>query len=91
MSGISQDLIAHHFDRAVAAQRASWSMAEGESRKLDLVNHVLRVILQLRRLEGYVDEFEALAMTDLGFVEGENADGLVESVRTVLAREVATG
>lgn len=48
------------FRAGVLPRREDWSLASGKSRKLDLVNHVLRVILQLGLVREYVDEFEAL-------------------------------
>jgi hypothetical protein len=49
------------FQGALVPARDKWSLVPHEKRKLDLVNHVLRVILQLDLVEEYDDEFEALA------------------------------
>jgi Prenyltransferase and squalene oxidase repeat len=49
------------FDQGLLPTREKWSLLSGEKRSLDLVNHVLRVALQLGRLEEFVPEFEALA------------------------------
>lgn len=49
------------FREGLVPRADKWSLASGESRKLDLVNHVLRVILQLGLVREHVAEFEALA------------------------------
>ncbi|MDP9121631.1 MAG: terpene cyclase/mutase family protein [Acidobacteriota bacterium] len=56
-----QGVIESCFARGVVAARPKWSLTEGLPRKLDPVNHVLRVILQLGRLAEYAAEFAALA------------------------------
>ncbi|MCB1058069.1 MAG: terpene cyclase/mutase family protein [Acidobacteria bacterium] len=54
------DAIQDLFRNGLVPRREEWSLASGKSRKLDLVNHVLRVILQLGLVRDYVDEFDAL-------------------------------
>jgi prenyltransferase beta subunit len=49
------------FEEGVLGQRSKWSLLDGQARKLDPVNHVLRVILQLGLLDEYKSEFDALA------------------------------
>lgn len=49
------------FQEGVAGQRSKWSLLDGPPRKLDPVNHVLRVIVQLGLVDEYKEEFEALA------------------------------
>ena len=44
----------------VASARPTWSLLQGKSRALDVVNHVLRVIVQLNLVPVYEDEFTAL-------------------------------
>lgn len=60
MPDISVDTIHRLFDQGLIPTREKWSLLSGEKRSLDLVNHVLRVILQLDRLDEFVPEFEAL-------------------------------
>lgn len=60
MPDISVDTIHRLFDLGLIPTREKWSLLSGEKRSLDLVNHVLRVILQLDRLDEFVPEFEAL-------------------------------
>jgi hypothetical protein len=48
------------FREGLMPRSDQWSLASGEKRKLDLVNHVLRVILQLGLVRDHVDELEAL-------------------------------
>jgi prenyltransferase beta subunit len=60
-TAIEVDLIRDRFDQGIAAVRGDWALVPGTRRKLDLVNHVLRVILQLGCLDEFVSDFEALA------------------------------
>ena len=50
----------HLFREGLEPQREKWTLVGGVKRKLDLANHVLRVILQLELVAEYVDEFDAL-------------------------------
>lgn len=53
-------LIDGRFESAVATRRSEWTLLESGTRALDVTNHVLRVVLQLGRLQEFVAEFEAL-------------------------------
>lgn len=53
--------IAGRFEAGIAARSSEWSLSSGETRALDVVNHVLRCVLQLGVVNEYLDEFEALA------------------------------
>lgn len=48
------------FHEGLVPRRDQWTLVGGVKRKLDLTNHVLRVILQLGLVEDFVDEFDAL-------------------------------
>ena len=54
------------FSIGVADARSTWSLLNGKSRALDVVNHVLRVIVQLDRVSEYEAEFTALARCQHG-------------------------
>jgi Prenyltransferase and squalene oxidase repeat len=58
---LTANSITERFDSGIASQTHEWSLLGGETRALDVVNHVLRCVLQLGYLEGYLREFEALA------------------------------
>jgi hypothetical protein len=68
MTQVTAGSIAERFDRGIAANREDWSLREQRVRALDVVNHVLRCVIQLDYLDDYLDEFDALA-------ELQRADG----------------
>jgi hypothetical protein len=53
--------IEDQFATGVTPVRSTWSLLQGKSRALDVVNHVLRVIVQLNLAPAYEEEFAALA------------------------------
>lgn len=58
---VTLQLISDRFNASIEARRSDWTMRAGKARSLDLVNHILRCILQLGKLEDYTPEFEAVA------------------------------
>jgi squalene-hopene cyclase-like protein len=59
---VTVDSIGGRFRDGIAAKADEWSLVDTpETRALDVVNHVLRCVLQLDYLREYVDEFDALA------------------------------
>ncbi|PGH72150.1 hypothetical protein CN894_11735 [Bacillus thuringiensis] len=61
MSNITVQLIDDYFKTGIVANRSKWSLLEGKTPTYDVINHVLRVILQLGHLGEYISEFEALS------------------------------
>jgi hypothetical protein len=57
---MTKESIQDLFRDGMVPRKDEWSFATNEGRKLDLANHVLRVILQIGLVEDYVDEFDAL-------------------------------
>lgn len=54
-------MIEDRFQRGIAAQRSTWSLLGSTTQALDVVNHVLRVVIQLGHIDEYIPEFEMLA------------------------------